>query len=588
MAAQQYDQMPLLRKPLSLNRVPVSRLFSRDHFIKPPTSGIRFGVYEDNKQRNQMIRNQWFRCHGAFLSFAKNSLQPSNLRYWLEAPSFKIKLPPKRPYASTAQESSSSWANGVAAQAIVGSLGGVLILGFGGYAYHSWYKYSVLQKMAVAFEPGNDPVLVLHSASQRASPNPGLARPTYTPSYDSEEIAWIPRQEQALIDQIIHGKLAGQYWFIAGPKGTGKFSLMADAMERNQADGVAVCECSDNLEIFRLRLGKCLNFEYAEDYIGGLFSRRDPREGGPLVDIERALNKLEKVAIDFQSKNKRPIVLVLNNMHHLQQDADSRSLLLQLQQRAETWAQAGIVTMVFSSDDLWPYTFLRNKASRMSTLMVKDLTKTEALRAIRAERKKIWMENRASNDPEIEAVWNLIGGRIAHLTHCVKQKDMVRAAQYLLECEKQWLLSRIGLIVDCDDDVMDEQKWSSASFLLMQALVEQAEEEVKSNERADELSMPKGIPFSEARQVMTRTDFLSQLDHENMISIDLDYHVRPNSMALLNVIKEICHQPDFQDRLDKVLERIGDIESLGRTRELTWKSGKDGDGIMNIKLERDH
>jgi hypothetical protein len=52
------------------------------------------------------------------------------------------------------------------------------------------------------------------------------------------------------------------------------------------SEGIAVCECSDNLEIFRLRLGKCLNFEYAEDYIGGLFSRRDPREGGPLVDIE--------------------------------------------------------------------------------------------------------------------------------------------------------------------------------------------------------------------------------------------------------------------------------------------------------------
>ena len=41
---------------------------------------------------------------------------------------------------------------------------------------------------------------------------------------------------------------------------------------------------------------------------------------------------------------------------------------------------------------------------------------------------------------------------------------------------------------------------------------------------------------------------------------------------MLNVIRELCNEPDFQERLDSVLERIGDIESLGRTRELLWKS----------------
>ncbi|KAI8443283.1 hypothetical protein BY996DRAFT_3585433 [Phakopsora pachyrhizi] len=52
----------------------------------------------------------------------------------------------------------------------------------------------------------------------------------------------------------------------------------------------------------------------------------------------------------------------------------------------------------------------------------------------------------------------MVGGRIAYLSWCMKHKDMFHAAQAILEREKQWLLSRIGLIVDCDDDAMDEQK----------------------------------------------------------------------------------------------------------------------------------
>ncbi|KAG0152030.1 hypothetical protein CROQUDRAFT_36099 [Cronartium quercuum f. sp. fusiforme G11] len=481
----------------------------------------------------------------------------------------------------SSQDPSSSWANGVAAQAVVGSLAGVVILGFGGY------KYSVLQKMAIAFEPGYDPVLVLNDASKASSNKPELTRPMLQRAYDvkfdgdeqEQELTWIVRHEQPLIDQIVHGKLAGQYWLITSPKGTGKFSLIADAMARNQADGIAVCECSDNLEIFRLRLGRCLNFEYSEDYIGGLFARRDPREGGPLVDIERALNKLEKRDLWVGNYYSPPLC-------HLRRDDDSHSLLLQLQQRAESWSQAGILTMVFTSDDHWPYSTLRRKASRMSVLTVRDLTRSETVKAIHAERKALWNENRAEGDTEVETVYEIVGGRIGHLSWCMKHKDMVHAAKIVLEREKQWLLSRIGLIVDCDDDVMDEQKWSSSSFLLLRALAEQAQEEEETGTTTDGSPFQRGIAYWQARQIMTRADFLDQLDHENIISIDIDYVVRPDSLVVLNAIKEICSEPGFDEKLEKVMERIGDIESLGRTRELTWKTGKDGDGIMNIKLER--
>ncbi|POW07183.1 hypothetical protein PSTT_08411 [Puccinia striiformis] len=521
--------------------------------------------------------------------------------------------------------SSSSWSDGVAAQAIFGSLGGVLILGFGGYLYHTWYKYSVIKKMAVAFEPGYDPVLILDKASRRVPNKPELSRPSYKSQSDEddsegnddeemvEDIGWIARREQELIDQIIHGKLAGQYWLFTGDqpirfnrshifdksqysshsssllmrvnRSKGNRQIFADRRcddskpsgclmkycSSNSACfsllrvkiGIAVCECSDNLEIFRLRLGKCLNFEFAEDYIGGLFSRRDPREGGPLVDIERALNKLEKVAVNYHTKNLRPLVLVFNNIHHLRQDKVHTASSYNFNNEPNHGHRRDCDVYILFGRPL-AVCIIEEKRVEDVGIDVKDLTKEEAIRAMRTERKKLWGESRVADDPEIESIWNL----------------------------------------DCDDDVMDEQKWASASFLLMQALVKNADAADAAAAAAAAASQPTPtsgggwagsgttpiIPRASHIQWLdrlwyTRTDFLSQLDHENMIAIDTDYHIKPNSIVMLNVIRELCNEPEFQRRLDSVLERIGDIESLGRTRELIWKSGKDGDGVMNIKIE---
>ena len=55
--------------------------------------------------------------------------------------------------------------------------------------------------------------------------------------------------------------------------------MLLDAMQANQAEGVAMCDAHPDLEVFRLRLGKALNYEYNEDSQTSLFSRRDPREG---------------------------------------------------------------------------------------------------------------------------------------------------------------------------------------------------------------------------------------------------------------------------------------------------------------------
>ena len=55
--------------------------------------------------------------------------------------------------------------------------------------------------------------------------------------------------------------------------------MVYDAMVKCNADGVSICDAHPDLVVFRLRLGKTLNFEFNEDSQTGLFQRRDPREG---------------------------------------------------------------------------------------------------------------------------------------------------------------------------------------------------------------------------------------------------------------------------------------------------------------------
>lgn len=55
-----------------------------------------------------------------------------------------------------------------------------------------------------------------------------------------------------------------------------------------------------------------------------------------------ALNKLEKVALRCVRKRNKPLVLVINNVHHFKNDEEGRNMLLQLQQNAEAWAASGM------------------------------------------------------------------------------------------------------------------------------------------------------------------------------------------------------------------------------------------------------
>ena len=55
----------------------------------------------------------------------------------------------------------------------------------------------------------------------------------------------------------------------------------------------------------------------------------------------------------------------------------------------------------------------------------------------------------------------LLGGRLSYLDRVSRASDMVEMARQMMAVEKGWLLGRIGLIQDCDDDVMDEVRFAN-------------------------------------------------------------------------------------------------------------------------------
>jgi hypothetical protein len=65
--------------------------------------------------------------------------------------------------------------------------------------------------------------------------------------YTHEE-HWIPRDEQTRIDDV------------------GKTSMLLEAMRKINGLGCAMFEAHADLEIFRIRLGKALDYEFHEEY----------------------------------------------------------------------------------------------------------------------------------------------------------------------------------------------------------------------------------------------------------------------------------------------------------------------------------
>ncbi|MCJ1398190.1 hypothetical protein MMC11_001387 [Xylographa trunciseda] len=428
------------------------------------------------------------------------------------------------------------------------------VLAFAGYAYHRYYKNLVLRKMENAFKPG-DPILELAAL--------GGQEPTNILEDDEEQ--WILRPEQAKIDAIINGTDRGHYYLMVGEKGTGKSSMLLDAMQKVDGEGVSWFEAHADLEIFRIRLGKALDFEFHEDYIGSLFSIRGPRDTTALLDIERAFNKLEKVALNRRKAVGRPLVLIINSTHLLRDDEDGRDLLELIQQRAEQWAASNLVTVILNSDDYWVYERLKGLATRMEVLPISDLPKQQAIAALRSYRSRYFREKASSEI--LNQVYHKVGGRLTFLNRVARAPDMLAECTEICARETRWLLNQCWVLgTEMDDDVMDQQKYCSAALVLASHLVS-----MSTPYDPDEGHLLPEVPLHLARQIMTRADFIQSYDHINIFTIDSRGMVRADSVPMQNAFREVCSAEGFQEHLEKTLERISAIESLGRTREVVAK-----------------
>lgn len=95
------------------------------------------------------------------------------------------------------------------------------------------------------------------------------------------------------------------------------------------------------------------------------------------------------------------------------------------------------------------------------------------------------------------------------------------------------------------------------------------------NDNREHFSLPR-IPLHKVQELMTRADFIPRLDQQNIIAIDADGMVRADSMPMQNAFRTICSQPGFDAHLGATNERLDELESLGRTTELTVKDLVDG------------
>jgi hypothetical protein len=336
----------------------------------------------------------------------------------------------------------------------------IFILACVGIGYTKYYKWNVLEKMENAFREG-DPVLELAASGKEVYREPTRLEVTHD-DHDKEDDdydRWIPRDEQEKIDKIVWGETKGRYHLLLGEKGTGKSSMLIDAMNKINGEGCSMMEAHSDLEVFRVRLGRCLDFEYHEDNIGSLFSIRGPRDAGAILDIERAFNKLEKVALRRRAKLGRPLILIINQAHLIQDNEDGRDLIELIQQRAEQWAASNLATIIINSDKYWVFERLKHHATRMEVHQIRDLCKDRAMQALRNYRMKYWKEKPAESI--LEEVYDKIGGRLTFLNRVAKSENMVQKCDHICDLEKIWFLNNCAILgAEMDDDVMDQQKFA--------------------------------------------------------------------------------------------------------------------------------
>jgi hypothetical protein len=97
--------------------------------------------------------------------------------------------------------------------------------------------------------------------------------------------------------------------------------------------------------------------------------------------------------------------------------------------------------MIFSTDDFWCLDMMKKNASRMRVLSVYDLAASETVIALRYLRKNALKfrypaipmdEIEVEDDGILKKVFDLVGGRMSHLTRVVRADDMLSELSHRL------------------------------------------------------------------------------------------------------------------------------------------------------------
>jgi hypothetical protein len=107
-------------------------------------------------------------------------------------------------------------------------------------------------------------------------------------------------------------------------------------------------------------------------------------------------------------------------------------------------------------------------------------------------------------------------------------------------------------------------------MVLAQALVTAEQEQELGHDSFGSHNIPQ-IPLHITRQIKTGGDFIKSYDHINLFTITSTVHIRADSVPMQRALRSICSEPSFAFHLEKTVQRIADIESLGRTREIVAK-----------------
>lgn len=71
---------------------------------------------------------------------------------------------------------------------------------------------------------------------------------------------------------------------------------------------------------------------------------------------------------------------------------------------------------------------------------------------------------------------------------------------------------------------------------------------------------------------------MKPFDHINIFHIDAHGMVRADSVPMQNAFRDICSQEGFEEHLKATLNRLDELESLARTREVVNREKPDRSG----------